>query len=140
MKETQLQVEKVGDYNNFIVKTKYQRNNGMLVIKDGQKVVAAQGLKDGECATVTKSYAEGKEIQSKFKKQGTEEYSKSFICSVEQGGVKGTFFLNEWEHDKFSAVGGEGDEIRIGMTVTTEVNKHSGAQYEKQALSFERVE
>lgn len=128
--ETTVEIVKNGEYNNIPLKTKYKRDaKGNLVLDDNsEKIVLQQGLGVGNHIIITKKFAEGKEVTSKF--------GSSFACTAGYKGQDVSFFLTELEHQSFAQAGGDGDKIKVSCTKG--VNKKNGAEYEK--ITFEKVE
>lgn len=87
------------------------------------------GITPNNHIVVTKEYAEGKEIETK--------YGPSFICNVKYGDAVASFFLSPREHDAYKSVGGQGDRVRISLTQEQGVNPKNGMPFLRNVLHFE---
>ena len=130
--EANLNITMNGQYKNLILKTRYKKNNGNLVIVNGQKQVETQGLEDGEFIVVQKVFVEGYENNGKF--------GVSFSCKVKYKDEECSFWLNEKEHDAYKVTGGIDDKVKISCKKVLIVNPKSGAEILVPRLSFELVE
>jgi DNA-directed RNA polymerase subunit L len=130
--EKDLEIIQNGTYNNINLKTKYQRQAGKFVIKDGKKVVLQQGLDDGDFIIVKKhKFAEGKEI---IKPTYT-----FFNCNVLYKDKEVSFIVYEKEHVKFASCGGIGDDVKITLKKELGVNAQTGVEQIYENLYFEKV-
>jgi len=106
-------IEKKGQYNNLILKTK---------VVNGQVI---QGVNPGEKIVVEKiKYAEGLKIE-KFDRP-------SYICNVLYKDTECSFFLKEEEHKDFAASGGVGDKIEL--SIENQEYSYNGEKKTKQVV------
>jgi len=128
-------IKENGKYLNLVVKTKYKWDSSKKMFEfdaNNKKIVVDQGLKPDESLEVVKKFAEGREVVTRF---GT-----SYSCGVEYDGKEVSFWLDEKQHEKYSALGGEGDTVRITCKLETYFDKRAGVDKTIEVLFFEKVE
>lgn len=131
MQQTKLEIKKNGEYNNITLKNKYKRQGLKLILDDNkQKIIIQQGLNPGQSCTITKKYAEGKPIETK--------YGTSYSCIADYEGTEVSFFLKPSEHEKYAQTGGEGDQIIITNTIQKYTHPTLGVELEKEVLTFKK--
>lgn len=133
MKEGKLEIIKNGEYNNVTLKTKYERNGLKLKLDDkGQKQVKQRGLDNEEFVIITKKFAEGRPVETKF---GT-----NYSVLAEYDGQDVSFWLKPIEHEAYAKVGGEGDKVKVTNNKVKKIHPTLGVEVEYDNLSFEKVE
>lgn len=131
--EQELEIFENGNYKNIYPRTRYKRAGGKVVIDNGKKVVAFQGLEDGNHIIVEKSgFAEGKKIERP-------EFTL-YVCGVKYKDEMVSFALYENDHAKFASAGGVGDKVKISCKKELVVNLKTGVENMVDKLYFEKVE
>jgi hypothetical protein len=132
MKEGKLEIQQNGDYKNVSLTTKYKRNGLKLTLDgEGNKQVKQQGLDDQEYVVLTKVFAEGMKKETK--------YGETYLCRCKYNDEDVSFFLKPIEHERFAAVGGEGDQIKATNVKVKKVHPTLGVEVEYNNLNFEKV-
>ena len=132
MEKATLEITSNGEYKNIELKEKFERKNGNIVIEDGVAKVKHAGMPNDTFIIVEKTFAECKEIETKF--------GKSYLAGAEYEGEKVSFWLNQYEAPLFNACGGVGDKVRIRMEKGEKINPKTGMKYMQQKLSFDLEE
>ena len=107
-------------YKNIYLKTKVDKATGEVF----------QGLKAGHHIVVQKVFEKGYEFKG-------EDYS-SFSCLVKYGDHEVTFWLYDKDHEKYAAIGGVDDFVKIEAEAYT--YKTKGVEKKGLALNFSAVE
>jgi len=133
LKEDILEITTNGEYKNIELKEKLVRNGLRLILgEDGKPQIKSKGIEDGKFIIVEKTFADCKEVETKF--------GKSYLAGVEYQGEKVSFWLKEFEAKAFNSCGGVGDKVRIRMEKKEKINPISGLPIIVQNLSFDLVE
>jgi hypothetical protein len=115
--EQVLEITQNGQYKNINLKPKL--NKGIA------------GLKDSNYIIVTKTFAEGREVETK--------YGISYSCGVKYKGEDVSFWLNANEHEVYKSIGGIDDKVKITLYKEPFVNPKTGVEMLISRLKFERA-
>lgn len=117
MVEQDIVITESGGYSNIDLKPK--------------PLKGIKGLDNGNYVIVEKVYAEGRAVDTK--------YGISYACKVKYKGTEVSFWLKDFEHEKYKTCGGIGDKVKITLSKEPFVNKKTGVEMLLNKLKFEKV-